>query len=357
LNKANDKVYTVALMDTRTIIDNCKGQQIQNALTHVIKSFIPKGSQYITRDDIFKINMYICKFIIEPKFTAPKPTMFTVHGSFERGVECPDELHEMDIQTCILPIPPIMQIKSNYGHVWHESFKPKVKPKKKKMRKKKRGVQGNGSSFNSQATVTVALNDGAKVIGVKIFRKLKYVIPHCVELDNSDAKKSLMVVIDAMNNTWPGRDYYVNWNNMKTPMHNFKYQLRPDPELCVSMCGKMQCKNLCQLICIDLSVLTDILKVIWRDENMVSAPDREETSNYAGLLVRFRSGNGIDDGNTVTICIQKSGKITMNGTVSVQYYMAIYEWCNWIITKYEEYIIYRIKPFVDIVSSDDDGDK
>jgi hypothetical protein len=273
-------------------------------------------------------------------------------------------MHEIYIQTCIKPIPPIMQIKSNYGHTWHSTFTPKTKTKPKKKKKKKRGVQGNGSSFNSQATITVRLKPGLvsnipdnKDYGVKIFRKLKYVIPHCVKLDSSDAKAALSIVIDQMNDTWPGRDYYVDWKHMKTPMHNFKFQLKTSPVKCAEKCGRLRCRDKCQTTRIDLQLLTNILKLIWQDENMANQPDREETGNYAGLLVRFHSGS--NDGKTVTVCIQKSGKITINGTVAVHYYMAIYEWCNWIITKYADHILYELRDAVDVISdsssSDDDN--
>jgi len=336
-------------MDIAEIVRSCPLQNTQRAVSDVVRSFAYKTN--VTRDYIFKVTMHICKFMVESKLTDPQPTMFTVHGSFSRRSDCPDEMHEFDLQTCILPIPPIVQIKSNYGHVWHESYTPKEPKPKRKEKKKRGGIQGNGSSFNSQTTFTVMLQ---KEYGVKIFRKLKYVIPHCIKLDGSDAREALTIVIDVMNDTWPGRDYYVEWKNMKTPMHNFRYQLRRDPDKCVAMCGLLRCREICRTTRIDLQQLTDILKVIWEEENMATPPDREVTANYAGLLVRFWSGNG--DGKTVTVCIQKKGKITINGTVSIYYYMAIYEWCNWIINKYADHILYDIRPTIALSDSEDSDD-
>lgn len=336
------------------IIRSCDTQTIQNILTLTIRSYV-KTREYVSNNDVFKICMFICKFMVSDRFTDPKPTMFTVYGSFNMRAVCEDELHEMDIQTCIRTDPPIMQIKSNYGHTYHSTFVVKTKTKPKKNKKKKRGVQGNGSSFNSQATITVRLQPGIvsgilnnKDYGVKLFRKLKYVIPHCVKIDNSDAKAVLNIVINTLNDTWPGRDYYVDWKDMKTPMHNFKFQLKSSPEKCVEKCGRLRCRDICQTMRIDLQLLTNILKLIWRDENMANQPDREETGNYAGLLVRFHSGS--NDGKTVTVCIQKSGKITINGSVSVHYYMAIYEWCNWIIAKYSDHILYELREPTPVIS-------
>lgn len=342
-------------MTTIDIIKESNQHHCNDVIGDVLRKYIKSD-----KSTVFKLQMYICKYFTPSLFTKIIPTMFTTHGRFYESVVPTDEseeLHEIDIQTCIPPCGQIMRIKSNWGDTIQNGYTPRIKRKSKKPKKKKRGIQGNGSSFNSQATVTVLLPNNVelglppnKVYSVKIFRKLKYVIPHCVLLDNRDAKYALGIVINAMNIAFPNRGYYVDFSNMETPMHNFKFQLKSLPERCIEKCGIARCRNLCDSLRIDLHVLTDILKVIWESENMCNPPDKEDTGNYAGLLVRFDSG--YNDGKKVTVCIQKSGKVTINGTVAVSHYMAIYYWCNWIIHRYSKWILYEIKEFVPL--SDDD---
>lgn len=342
------------------IVNDCNAQHIQGVISDTLKHYSTEAD---TPDDVFKITMFICKYLCPKRFIDPIPTMFTVYGSFAKRAICDDEIHELDIQTCFRAKHPIVRIKSNYGDTIHPEFHPKKKkPKKTKHGKKKRSVQGNGTSFNSQATVTVMVN--GRPLRVKIFRKLKYVIPHCIMLDNSDAKAALKIIINTMNEIWPGRDYYINWANMNTPMHNFRYDLRISLEKCSEICGLVCRKDAsgqrkCATARIDLSLLTNILKLIWKDENMANPPDREETGNYPGLLARFKSDR---PGKLVTVCIQKSGKITINGSVSVKQYMAIYEWCNWLFDKYADVIMWEVRPIIplaisDVESDDDEGDE
>ena len=86
---------------------------------------------------------------------------------------------------------------------------------------------------------------------------------------------------------------------------------------------------------------------------MANPPDREETGNYPGLLARFKSNR---PGKLVTVCIQKSGKITINGSVSVKQYIAIYEWCNWLFDKYAVNILWEVRPIIPLAISDVESD-
>ena len=330
--------------DVKEIVNDNEPHKFQMAIQGVVRKHA--GCQ-ANPDRMFSVVMRIISFAYEPVLSDPVPTMFTTHGKFKRSVEVhPDEdpLDEIWMQTNITPVPPIMRIKSNYGDEWHESYVPKKKKKSKRAPKKKtRGIQGAGTAFNSQATFTVRLSreynthivlDNGEIlerdIGLKIFRQLKYVAPNCITFKALCAKAALNIVLDALNNVWPV-GYYVNWDDLEAPMHNFRYQLLPDPEKCVEVCGRIECKDLCRTTTIDLRLLTRILIHTWRDDNMANPPDREDTNNYAGLLVRFRSGYDKYEGEptTVTVCIQKSGKFTINGKVSPQFYMTIWEWCNW----------------------------
>lgn len=313
-------------------------------------------------DVAFDITMAILDYLIPRLMSELKPTMFTINGVIERtepvGPHEP-EFTDYWLQALSKAEGPIMQVKSNWGL----TVNPDYTPKQKKPKKKKKGTRrtpGNGSSFGSQTTYTVSTNKKygsqiydengemlpSKLNYVKVFCKRKFVIPYCIRIDNRYAKKALSIVLNQLNNHH-GVGYYVNWRNVNRSMNNFRCHIQTDQQRCKDMCKLSRCFGVCRDFELDLGLFTRILQKTWKKENMACPPNREVTSNYQDMLVYFRSGylDYVGEPTTVTVCIPKSGRMTINGTVSTletRFHLAVYRWCNWIICKYRKYVMIKL---------------
>ena len=333
------------------IVNQCALQRTQNVIHRFISHVTPDDKTDEKKDDIvewynersgaiFRTVMRIMRYSIcgETPFTLPVPCMFTITAQFlcgaEEDPENEDMLHELDIQTCINPTFPIIRVKSNYGDRWDPNYPPKIKKKgKSSVKRRRRCVQGNGTSFNSQCTLTVLLN--GREYGAKIFRKNKGVLPNCIKLDNSDAIAVFEIIMQRFNETWPNRNYKMMPESINAPMHNFKLHLRNSDLL------------------IDLNQLSQVLQVIWREEGMAHPPDYEHTGKFPGLIARFASRRV---GKLTAVCIQKSGRITINGSADVDQYMAIWNWVNILFYKYHDYLLHAQVTLPPIALSDSDSD-
>jgi hypothetical protein len=284
------------------------------------------------KGEVFKQLMGSLHPTIGVMLSSPKPCMFTINAAFTCHEDDEyDTLHEMDITSCVDVVFPIIRIKSNYGEWVHPDYPPPP-PKKKKKRRRRRCVQGNGSSFNSQATVTILYNN--RKYGVKVFRKNKLVAPNCIEVDNSDAIAVFQHIMDTFNDVWPDRDYHMLWETVDAPMHNFKFQLLDSEYI------------------IDLERLSSLLQLTWEDDGMANPPDFEQTGKFPGLIARFRSRR---QDKLVAVCIQKSGRITINGSAGVGQHESIWQWCNLVFYKYKDYLLHKQIKLPPIVLTDPDN--
>ena len=196
-----DKIFSQSVINGVTVYDGSllKDEEIHKKCIEYYKSKIDKKN--------FILNTMI-------------PGTVTVQGRFNIPVFNEEEL----IKLLVKPTgTSIIQIKCNYGTLLNDNFKDygkNKKPKKAKVEKtNKRKKQGNGDCFNSQITFNILSN--ATEYKIKMFRNGTITIPGVKKPDLSDIIPALKLQIEYLKQ----RFHNVSIEFLKPLMRNYKIDL------------------------------------------------------------------------------------------------------------------------------------
>lgn len=259
-------------------------------------------------------------FDIPRVFTEPVGCMTTTNARFTSANDDDEDMivHERDIQWCVPVQYPLVAIKSNFGHIWDPDYQPKIKTKKVNRVRRQRSIQGLGTSFNSQAALSIVHPDTGRMYTVRVFRKNKLVIVNCIDADGQDAIHIANIALDHLNAAWPDCKYKLDISSIYNPTRNHKFRLVNEDKR------------------INLDNLTAILRYIWFDEGMGILPYYRHTATYHGLIARFKSRRV---SKYVTVCIQRSGRVNTSGWIELYQWLEIRTWLELLVLRYGDFII------------------
>jgi TATA-box binding protein (TBP) (component of TFIID and TFIIIB) len=276
-------------------------------------------------------------------FTELNPSVLTAQGFLSHV-----EFFEEDLIQAIEATVAIKKIICNYGVVINPDYKEEKEKKKtsnrgRKPKEKKKNIrksQGTGKCFGSQISFWVMSDVSTKkLFKIKAFRNGRLVIPGGLEPSIRDVRVACEHVRAAMAAIFVED---VELVELYSVMRNYKFRIK-DIKLRVNLDKVFQ-------------ILFKI-KQENTEKNLYSI--KYNVERYPGLNIKFSTPIKRNKDKRTTIKMFKSGKVNIDGAISVECANKYYNWMNNLYTIHKDDILYMPRKIIIVVdsSSDEESDE